>query len=72
MFLNLGTNVGFPSRLARSARQRQDRPRLAERHAMPCAVLGYPAGWPAGPWTVPLFWIAVLLGALALRSVGQA
>jgi hypothetical protein len=39
---------------------------------MPCAVLGYPAGWPAGPWIVPLFWIAVLLGAIALRSVGQA
>jgi hypothetical protein len=30
-------------------------------------VFGYPEGWPAGPWIVPLFWIAVLLAALALR-----
>jgi hypothetical protein len=72
MSLSLGTNVGFPFRLARSATQRQDRPRLADRHVMPCPVFGYPAGWPAGPWIVPLFWIAVLLGTLALRSVGPA
>jgi hypothetical protein len=72
MSLSLGTNVGFPSRLARSAKQLQDQFPLADRHVMPCPVFGYPAGWPAGPWIVPLFWIAVLLGALALRSVEPA
>jgi hypothetical protein len=38
-------------------------------HATARTAYGYPASWPAGPWVVPLFWLAVL--ALVLLQLFQ-
>jgi hypothetical protein len=47
------------------------------RHAVPIpasrqpsmsgGAFGYPEGWPAGPWIVPLFWLATVCGAWLLH-----
>lgn len=56
--------------LARPAAQHDGHLRAADGRAAAGEVLGYPAGWPAGPWVVPLFWLAVLLGVWLWRWVG--
>jgi hypothetical protein len=42
----------------------------AGRQRMRCDVLGYPAGWPAGPWVVPLFWLTVVIATGLVRWLG--
>jgi hypothetical protein len=50
--------------------QPEARGKAAKRPAAPDAVFGYPATWPAGPWVVPLFWLAVALVAWLLQLCG--
>lgn len=61
MSRSLVAEMRFPPRLAAGSE------RHGARHQAAHGVFGYPEVWPAGPWIVPLFWIAVLLGTLALR-----
>jgi HAMP domain-containing protein len=46
-----------------------DSTRASEWHASRHDVFGYPASWPAGPWIVLLFWLAVAVGAWLLQSL---